>query len=139
MNEIRFITAQAFAPYGTVLEFPESPPDPRFYVVVTESGAGWRLAVYRVKERECDKLECHPLSMESFEPMEGTGLLIVARHDTPEQHEIFLLDRPICLDKGVWHQMITLSGETIVKVAENLEVASEFYALPHRIGARLEG
>lgn len=138
MNEIQFITGEAFAPYGRVLEFPENPADPRFQVVVTENGAGWRLAVFRVKERECDRLECHPLSMESFEPMQGTGLLIVACCDTPQQYEVFLLDRPVCLDKGVWHQMITLSQETVVKITENLEVESEFYTLVQPICARLE-
>lgn len=138
MNEIKCITGEAFAPYGRVLEFSENPADPRFQVVATESGAGWRLAVFRVKERECDQLECHPLSMESFEPMQGTGLLIVAPCNLPMQHEVFLLDRPVCLDKGVWHQMITLSQETIVKITENLEVASEFYPLVRPICARLE-
>lgn len=126
---IKQITKDSFKPYGTVIEFSENPVDKRFEVVVTESDHPWRLAVLRVVEREFDQLECHPMSMESFEPVSGTGLLIVAEHDKPEQFEVFLLDKPVCLNKGVWHQMITLSTETIVKIAENLEVSSEFYSM----------
>ncbi|MFU1796398.1 hypothetical protein ACM1RC_21240 [Paenibacillus azoreducens] len=126
---IKNITKESFKPYGAVIEFSENPTDPRFEVVVTEGNHPWRLAVYRVVEREFDKLECHTMSLESFEPVSGTGLLIVAEHDKPDQYEAFLLDKPVCLNKGVWHQMITLSEETIVKIAENLEVSSEFYNL----------
>lgn len=124
---IKNITKESFQHYGTVIEFSENPADPRFEVVVTESNHPWRLAVLRVVEREFDRLECHTMSMESFEPVSGIGLLIVAEHARPHQFEAFLLDKPVCLNKGVWHQMITLSSETIVKIAENLEVSSQFH------------
>lgn len=126
---IRNITKESFQPYGTVIEFSANPEDPRFEVVVTESNHPWRLAVLRVVEREFDKLECHTMSLESFEPVSGTGLIIVAEHDKPDQFEVFLLDKSVCLNKGIWHQMITLSQETIVKISENLEVSSDFHNL----------
>lgn len=129
---IKNITKESFKPYGTVIEFSENPSDPRFEVVIVEENHPWRLAMFRVVEKDFDTLECHTMSLESFEPVSGTGLLIVAEHDKPEQYEAFLLDKPVCLNKGVWHQMITLSQETIVKIAENLEVSSEFYNLGHR-------
>lgn len=128
---IKNITKESFKPYGAVIEFSENPADPRFEVVIAEENHPWRLAVYRVVEKEFDRLECHTMSLESFEPISGIGLLIVAEHDQPEQYEAFLLDKPVCLNKGIWHQMITLSQETIVKIAENLEVSSEFYNLGH--------
>lgn len=126
---IKNITKESFKPYGTVIEFSEAPADPRFEVVVTECNHPWRLAVLRVVEREFDKLECHKMSLESFEPISGTGLIIVSEPDKPDQFEVFLLDKPVCLNKGVWHQMVTLSEETIVKIAENLKVSTEFYSL----------
>ncbi|MGZ9585885.1 hypothetical protein [Paenibacillus marinisediminis] len=136
---IRTITKESFKPYGTVIEFSENPADPRFEVVVTEVNHPWRLAVLRVVEREFDQLECHTMSLESFEPVSGTGLLIVAEHETPEQYEVFLLDKPVCLNKGIWHQMITLSEETIVKIAENLEVSSAFYNFDQSLTIHISG
>ena len=134
---IKNITKDGFKPYGTVIEFSANPEDPRFEVVLTEPNHPWRLAVLRVVEKEFDTLECHTMSLESFEPVSGTGLIIVAEHDKPEQFEVFLLDKPVCLNKGVWHQMITLSEETIVKIAENLEVSSEFYSVGKRYTAQI--
>lgn len=128
---IKNITKESFQRYGTVIEFSENPEDPRFEVVVKESNHPWRLAVLRVVEREFDRLECHTMSLESFEPVSGTGILIVAEHAQPHQFEAFLLDKPVCLHKGIWHQMITLSSETIVKIAENLEVSSQFHRFEH--------
>jgi len=106
-------------------------------VIITEEHSPWRLAVFRVKERECVMLEKHPTSLESFEPISGTGLLIVAPKAEPRDYQIFLLDKPVCLYKGVWHQMITLAEEALVKIAENLQVESEFYHLNKPIKAEL--
>lgn len=123
MKPIETIDPARFAPYGTVLEFTGA--DDRFEILVTEPDSPWRLAVFRSCLRECAEMECHPASMESFEPMRGVGVLLVAEHDTPEDWHAFLLDRPVCLHKGVWHALLTLSDETVVKIAENLEVTSE--------------
>lgn len=134
---IKNITKDTFFPYGTVIEFSENPEDPRFEVVVTENNHPWRLAVLKVVEREFKKLECHKLSLESFEPLSGVGLLIVAKQENPADYEVFLLDKPVCLKKGIWHQMITLSKETIVKIAENLEVSSEFYEFEKNLSIKI--
>ncbi|MDZ5038549.1 hypothetical protein GNF66_15660 [Clostridium perfringens] len=37
------------------------------------------------------------------------------------------MDKPICLYKGIWHQVISLSDSASVKITENLDVTSEFY------------
>lgn len=126
---IKEITKESFEKYGWVIEFSECPEDPRFEVIVTEDENPWRIAMYRVIEKSCDKLESHPTSKESFEPISGTGLLLVAPKESPNQIEVFLLDRPICLEKGIWHQMITISEKTIVKITENLEVHSIFHSI----------
>lgn len=131
---LRSIEKDTFAPYGIVLDFSCPADAERFEVILEEPASPWRLGMYRVRERECSQLECHPLSFETFEPVQGAGVLLVAPHDQPEQMEAFLLDRPVCLAKGVWHQMVTITPETIVKITENLKVESEFHALNRLVG-----
>ncbi len=74
-------------------------------------------------------LECHPDSYESFEPLKGIGILLTAKPESPEDYHAFLLDKPVCLKKGVWHQLIALTEEVQVKITENLEVGTSFYEL----------
>ena len=133
-KEIQYITRDNFEPFGWLLDFSENPLDERFEVVVKEEINPWRIAMFRVKIRETDRLESHSESMESFEPVSGCGILIVAAKDTPKDYEAFLLNRPICLKKGVWHEVITISEESIFKITENKEVSSEFYSLNKRVG-----
>jgi ureidoglycolate hydrolase len=83
------------------------------------------------------KLEMHPGSLESFEPVAGIAVLVVAREDSPEAPEAFLLDRPIILKKGVWHGIISLSAKVELKITENLEVATEFHTLDKPLQAVL--
>lgn len=141
MKQIETIDRQGFAPYGTLLEFTEVQPATRFEILVSEPDAPWRLALFRVIDQECGRLECHPASMESFEPVRGTGVLLVAPPQAPQEWRAFLLDRPVCLHKGVWHAMLTFSEETVVKITENLTVGSEFFEFKHpiRVGADGEG
>lgn len=134
--DIEQITAEAFAPFGKIIEFSAEPEDERFEIVIREEKEPWRIAVFRVRQRETERLECHPASLESFEPLRGTGVLLVAEPWSPESPRAFLLDTPVCLYKGVWHEVITLSKEAIYKITENKEVSSEFYALPVALGVK---
>lgn len=134
--EIEPITPEAFAPFGRVIEFSEEPEDERFEIVIREEREPWRIAVFRVRQRETARLECHPTSLESFEPLRGTGVLLVAEPWSPERPKAFLLDTPVCLYKGVWHEVIALSKEAIYKITENKEVSSEFYTLPGAMGIK---
>lgn len=127
MLNIEPITAEMFAPFGKVIEFSPRPEDERFEIVVREEVEPWRIAVFRVRQRTAGRLECHPTSMESFEPMRGMGVLLVAEPWSPENVHAFLLDAPICLYKGIWHEVVALSEEAIYKITENKEVHSEFY------------
>lgn len=123
------ITREAFAPFGKVIDFSPVPEDERFEIIVREEVEPWRIAVFRVRQRTAARLECHPASMESFEPMRGTGVLLVAEPRSPENVHAFLLDRPVCLYKGVWHEVMALSDEALYKITENKAVHSEFYEL----------
>lgn len=129
VKEILYITRDNFKSYGWVLDFSENAQEERFEVIVSEDVNPWRIAMFRVKIRECNRLEAHPDSMESFEPVSGCGLLIVAMPETPKEYQVFLLDRPICLKKGIWHEVITISKEALFKITENKEVSSKFYML----------
>ena len=127
MVNIETITSQSFAPFGTVLEFSENAPDPRFEVKVCEAQANWRIAVFCVRCKTAARLECHPQSLESFTPIAGTGILLCAAPQTPQEYHAFLLDKGVCLNKGVWHEVLTLSDTAYFEITENLQVESVFY------------
>lgn len=131
------LTREAFAPFGKLITFSEHPEDERFEVVIHEDTEPWRIAVFRVRIRQAERLECHPASMESFEPVSGVGVLLCAEPDHPETVRAFLLDQPVCLYKGVWHEVITLSKEALYKITENKEVVSEFHPFAHPLGVEV--
>lgn len=134
MVRIENITAEAFEKFGSVIEFPQGNQED-FYIVETEEMKPWRLAVFRYTNKSIQRMECHPTSKESFEPLFGTTLLLAAEQETPEDYRVFLLDKPVCLKKNIWHQVLALSQEAQVKITENSEVESQFYDLPDQIGA----
>lgn len=133
MCRLQSIHSEKFQKYGKVLEFTEDCTEP-FEIIITEEKEPWRLAVYRYRDKWVKRMECHPFSLESFEPLKGLTVLIVAEHDNPAAYEAFILDKPVCLFKGIWHQVISLTDEAQVKIAENLEVVSEFYDLKKEVG-----
>jgi ureidoglycolate hydrolase len=130
------ITTDSFGKYGTVLEFSKDFQGV-FEIIVKQPDSGWRLALLRHSQKTGRIMECHPGSLETFEPISGMLLIIVAEHDTPSGFEVFLLDKPVCLHKGVWHQVISLAAESQVKIAENYEVESVYYELESDISAAL--
>lgn len=133
---IQSITHKTFTKYGSVIEFPEESSE-TFMIVETEEHEPWRIAIFRYNNKSTNTLECHLTSKESFEPLKGITILLVAEHETPEDYEAFVLDKPVCLYKGVWHQVITLTEEAQVKITENLEVESIFYKLKKEISVQL--
>lgn len=138
MCSLQSIQKENFNKYGKILEFSDSCKEP-FEVIITEENSPWRLAVFRYSNKTVGRMECHPQSLESFEPLKGVTVLIVAPHDHPQDFEAFVLDRPVCLYKGIWHQVLSLSDEAQVKIAENLEVSSQFYDFETELELRLAG
>lgn len=133
MGGVKSIHKKEFKKFGRVIEFSKEGLDEPFEVVITEEKEPWRLAVFRYRNKTVQRLECHPNSLESFEPLQGLTVLIVAEHEKPEAYEAFILDKPVCLYKGIWHQVLSLTDEAQVKISENLEVTSEFYDLKKEI------
>lgn len=132
MKTLQYVQRETFLPYGEVLEFPAGIEE-TFCIITTEEKEPWRLAVFRYTNKEIQRMECHPTSRESFEPLHGLTVLVVATHENPEEYEAFILDKPVCLKKGIWHQVLALTEEAQVKIVENLEVKSEFYDLEKEI------
>lgn len=135
---IQNITIGSFKKFGSVLEFSLG-YDKAFEIITRETEGGWRLAVFRYKSKTVRVIENHPESMESFEPLYGVTLLVVAENHDPEAFEVFLLDKPICLHKGIWHQVIALSEEAQVKITENNEVGSVFYEFKNELALAVTG
>ena len=135
---IRNIDHDSFDRYGRIMEFSEGYPE-AFEIIVREREPGWRLAIFKFYDKKIKVIENHPASMESFEPLKGIALLLVAENANPADYEVFLLDKPVCLNKGTWHQVISLTKEAQVKIAENDEVATEFFELPGEIAPGVIG
>ena len=132
MKTLQSVQRETFLPYGEVLEFPAGIEE-TFCIITTEEKEPWRLAVFRYTNKEIQRMECHPTSRASFEPLPRLTVLVVATHENPEEYEAFILDKPVCLKKGIWHQVLALTEEAQVKIVENLEVQSEFYDLEKAI------
>ena len=136
MVKIESITRETFAPFGTVIEF--SPDfDGIYEILETEDEKPWILAVFRYTNKTIQRIENHPTSMETLEPLSGVTVLLVAEHETPENYKAFVLDKPVCLKKGVWHQVLSLTPSAEVKITENKDVYSEFYDLPEEIQVQI--
>ena len=137
------LTAEAWAPFGTLIEIAQ--PDPErarageneFKVVdQSENADGWRLAVQIVRGRTLHQVGRHPSSNESFEPVTGVAAICVAPPAAPDRLQAFVLDKPVVVNANVWHGLIALSGEAVVKIAENRVMTGENRRLetPLRIG-----
>ncbi|HEX2927738.1 MAG TPA: ureidoglycolate lyase [Ruminiclostridium sp.] len=136
LKVIENITRESFIKYGVVIELTPDSKD-GWEIVSKEANVGWRIAVMEFARKSTSILEKHPVSMESFEPVKGTALLIVAENSEPENFKVFLLDKPVCLNKGVWHQVISLSQVSCVKITENLEVDTVIHTLKNELSVRI--
>jgi Ureidoglycolate hydrolase len=134
MKTIQAISREAFKKFGYVIEFSPDCAE-HFEILAVEPDNPWRIAVFRYTNRSTKIIENHPYSMESFEPLQGLTLLLVAENGKPEDYEAFILDKPVCLFKGVWHQVLALTGEASVKITENKDVVSEFHNFEKAIQA----
>jgi len=126
--------------YGTLIRMPEEADadksQSRFALVIPPQKAeGWMLGYLACRSREARVLHCHPDSKETFEPVRGIAALVVAPPDDPEAVEVFILDRPVCLNEGVWHVEITLSVESEIKIVESYAKKSRMpeHALPFAV------
>lgn len=132
--KIKKINKQNFRHYGRLIEHrgnkPKAANKNLFSIVLREKGKfGWRIAYLTVKDKTINRLEQHLTTFESFEPVSGKAMLYLCRTKNPKDIECFRLDRPIILDKGVWHGVTACNGKAEIKITENANVRSIYWPL----------
>lgn len=128
------INPRNFKPFGRIIEYGQKTSQGRrknlFRIVLKEAKpVGWRIAYLVVRDKAVNCLEAHLDTYESFEPISGKSLLYVARVKNPTKIDCFLLDKPVILNKGIWHAVVTLSNESEVKITENAQVKCSYWYL----------
>ena len=131
---INNINADNFKKYGWVIEYPNKAKERKgknlFYIILTEPKAtGWRIAYLIVRDKRVDKLEHHPQSYESFEPVKGRCVLFVSDAKDAKKIKSFYLDKPVILKKKIWHAIVTLTNESEVKISENSKVKCVYWQI----------
>jgi ureidoglycolate hydrolase len=134
---IKTINAENFGRYGVVLEHVDQ--EEGYEPLVTVQSRGWIWAVLTFRLKSIPRIERHPTSKESFEPVFGTTIIVVAPPEDPEAIEAFLLDQAVMLHEGVWHEVMALSDVARVKITENNDVTSEYHDLGFALSAALMG
>ncbi len=128
------INSKNFRKYGWVIEYSKKSLEDKkknlFRIVVREKALlGWRIAYLIVRDKAIKKLEQHPESFESFEPVSGKSILYVSNRNDSKRIKGFFLDKPVILKKGVWHGVVTLDKETEIKITENAKVKCVYWPL----------
>ena len=136
MKEIKYIEKENFSKYGYILDFTDKAKD-GWEILFKEKSDGFRIAIFEIDRHTTKRLERHISSMETFEPISGISLILLA-DDKPDDFEVFLLNKPICLRKGIWHEVITISFKSKFKIVENDEVESEFYYFDREFGFKVD-
>jgi ureidoglycolate hydrolase len=139
--KIRRLTHKSIRPYGKIIDsscVKFARGDDGFGVLFKERSAGWRVAYLVVRRGRIERLERHPNTAETFEPVRGRAVIALASGRNPERFRLFRLDRPVVLNKGVWHAVAAPSKGCEIKICEGIRVVEEYYRLerPFRPGGR---
>jgi ureidoglycolate hydrolase len=142
--EIKPITQKNFVKYGRILyptkEESKNVEDPAVAYIILEKAVskGWLMSHYTVSKRFTDKMENHPNTKETFEPLCGASVIVLAAQGpAPDNPEAFILDKPVVLYEGVWHDVMALSEKATMRINENTEVQSVRQKLPYTIKTEL--
>jgi ureidoglycolate hydrolase len=126
-----------FEPFGRILN-----PQPEetasqsekgvfdFFLPFTERSDGWSIGYLEYSGRQLNQLERHPNTPEAFSPLKGDALLVLAVDPADEAtFRAFRLEKPIVLNRGVWHGLICLSRKAEILIVENPDVVDEYHKL----------
>lgn len=83
------------------------------------------MAELPVVEESIAFLSLHDNTPEVFIPLEGTTILKVAKKADFSDCKVFLIDRPLMIDPGVWHGLACVNGVSRLLLVENREVHLE--------------
>jgi len=128
-----------FQPFGRILEnLPTEIPEVsekdifNFYVIFKEFAEGWQIGYLEQMGKALKALECHPTTPEVFIPLKGESILLLS--NKPEEEIVaFKLDKPIVLNRGIWHGVISFTERSEILIVENQGVTDEFYKLKEPI------
>ncbi len=137
--KIKKLTQKNIKPYGWIIDrsfIKDDGQGDKYDILLKERSGGWRIGYLILRNKKIVKLESHPDSLETFEPVKGKAAIALASDKTPEKCEMFLLDRPVVLKKGIWHNVTAISKECEIKIFENAEVTTEYYMLRSAIRAK---
>jgi ureidoglycolate hydrolase len=126
------LTAKAMKPYGSIIDSSCVKDDGRgnrFGILLKEKSGGWRIGYLILRDDKIKKLESHPDSLETFEPVKGKSVIALALPEGPDSPKLFHLDKPIVLKKKIWHEVLALSAKCEIKIFENIEVKTKYYHL----------
>ncbi len=110
--------------------------DNGFGIVFRERSAGWRIAYLVVRRRTITRLENHPNTAETFEPVRGRAVIALATPERPCDVKIFYLDKPIVVRKGVWHNVAATTPRCEIKICEGIKVGHVYHALQYPISTK---
>jgi len=130
--KIRALTRKNLLPYGIIIDsacVKDIGKKNSFGILLKERSKGWRIGYLVVCEREIKRLENHPDSLETFEPVKGRAVITFAPNGSPEKIEAFLLDKPVVVKKGVWHEVAAVSKKAELKIFENIGLKTKYHAL----------
>jgi hypothetical protein len=133
--EVKTVGKSNFSKYGVILEHVNQIDG--YEPLVKVDSRGWIWAILTFNNRTIERIEHHPASKESFEPVFGTAMILVAPAGHPDNVELFLLDKAVMLHEGIWHQVMSLSEVSRVKITENSDVTAEYYELGYSVAAAL--
>jgi len=123
--KINSLTHEAIRPYGIIIDakcVKDGGRGNAFGILLKEKSKGWRIGYLIVREKKIKRLEQHPDSLETFEPVKGKAVIAFASNRTPDKIKVFHLDKSVVVNKGVWHEVATLSKRAEIKIFENLSV-----------------
>jgi ureidoglycolate hydrolase len=131
------LKAPLFEPFGRILNPQKGETASQseeglfdFYVPFTERSGGWAIGFLEYTGRMLEQLERHPNTPEVFSPLKGEALLVLAVDPEDESgYRAFRLEKPIVLNRGVWHGVICLSRKAEILIVENPDVVDEYHQL----------
>jgi ureidoglycolate hydrolase len=139
MIRIRKLTREGVRPYAVIIGRSCVKDDGKkncFGILLKDNAKGWRIGYLIVREKAITRLENHPDSFETFEPVSGKSVIAFAPAKHPDRTKVFLLDRGVVVKKGVWHEVAPLTKEAEIKIFENIEVKTSYHKLKEKIVMR---
>jgi ureidoglycolate hydrolase len=130
------LTHKSIKPYGHIIDAScvrYKPGDNGFGILFSERSKGWRIAYLVLKKTSMARLENHPNTAETFEPVIGRAAIALAPHNRPDRFRVFLLDKPVVLKKGVWHNVAALTKKCDIKICEGIKVREVYHKLARPI------